>query len=92
MMSKIIIWNCNGAASPSFLHTINDIIRFHEPDTLRLLEPRTNGAQADSICRKLGFDTWVRVEAYGYSGGIWVFWKDSLKVDVLLPHPQFVHL
>ncbi|MBA0728015.1 hypothetical protein Golax_000955, partial [Gossypium laxum] len=29
-------------------------------------------------------------EAIGYSRGIWVGWKDLLRVDIIRSHPQFV--
>ena len=47
---------------------------------------------ADSICNKSGFDQWVRVEAIGYGRGIWILWKESLQVEILKSHPQFIHL
>ena len=30
------------------------------------------------------------VEALGYSGGIWLFWKDSLTINIIKTHPQFI--
>lgn len=29
-----------------------------------------SGANADTVCKKLGFDNWARIEAVGFSGGI----------------------
>ena len=75
-----------------FLITTKDIIRIHKPTILGLLETRVSGEKADTVCRKLGFDYWVRVEALGFSGGIWVLWKECMKVDILKTHPQFIHM
>ncbi|XP_019174968.1 PREDICTED: uncharacterized protein LOC109170322 [Ipomoea nil] len=50
------------------------------------------GIGADDTCIKLGFDQWLRVEAVGMSGGKWILWNNSLKLDVLSTNPQFVTL
>lgn len=51
------------------------MISYHKSDILAFIEPRVSGAQADETCLKVGFPNWVRVEAVGFSGGIWIFWK-----------------
>nr|GMD68491.1 ribonuclease H [Ipomoea batatas] len=56
------------------------------------MEPKVSGAHANTICMKLGFLDWVRVEAVGFSGGIWVFWNKSSNVKVVATHPQFILL
>ncbi|KAK8672174.1 hypothetical protein V6N13_110547 [Hibiscus sabdariffa] len=50
-----------------------------------------SGFQADSIIASLGFPYSHRVEAQGFSGGIWIAWFDSITVDIILNHFQFVH-
>ena len=80
--SSIIVWNSNGAASREFLRTEKEIIRTNKPTIFGLFEIKVSGVKADSICRKLGFDEWIRVEALGYSGGIWVFWNECMKVEI----------
>ncbi|XP_038688766.1 uncharacterized protein LOC119987931 [Tripterygium wilfordii] len=87
-----IIWNCQGAASKEFNRTLKDMLKFYKPGILGLLEPKVSGAQADSLCNQWGFENWVRVEAFGFSGGIWVFWKETLQISVIKTHPQFIHL
>ncbi|XP_019178099.1 PREDICTED: uncharacterized protein LOC109173323 [Ipomoea nil] len=37
------------------------------------------------------YEKWgVTIEAFGFSVGIWVLWKETILVDVLFTHPQFV--
>lgn len=39
---------------------------------------------ADQVCRKLGKKRWVRSEAGGFSGGVWIFWdEDEVRVKVV---------
>ncbi|XP_019150525.1 PREDICTED: uncharacterized protein LOC109147318 [Ipomoea nil] len=49
-----------------------------------------SGDQANRICSSFGFNDWIRVEAVGYSGGIWLLWKGSANIIVTKTHPQFI--
>uniref|UniRef100_A0A2C9W6H0 CCHC-type domain-containing protein n=1 Tax=Manihot esculenta TaxID=3983 RepID=A0A2C9W6H0_MANES len=61
-------------------------------DPMTLLETRVSGSQADKICRDLGFKHWLRVEAFGFSEGIWVCWNNNgFELEVLNTHPQFIN-
>nr|GMD60615.1 uncharacterized protein LOC109160503 [Ipomoea batatas] len=82
--------NCQGATSKKFLRAAHSLIRQHRPVCFCILETKISGNGADEICLKLDFDNWIRVEAVGMSGGIWVFWNDSLKAKVLRTNPQFI--
>nr|GME00746.1 splicing factor 3B subunit 2 [Ipomoea batatas] len=89
---EVITWNCQGAASKSFLRVAKWITNYHKPDFFCLLETKTSGENADNVCRKLNFDNWVRVEALGFSGGIWILWKDGRNVEITNSNPQFINL
>ncbi|KAJ8767163.1 hypothetical protein K2173_013560 [Erythroxylum novogranatense] len=56
-----------GAAAPIFRRTLREYIREHRPDIVIILEPRISGVEADR-----------RIEAQGFSGGIWVWWKHNV--------------
>ena len=66
-----------------FLRTTKELVRIHKSVIFGLLETKVNDVKVDSICRQLGFDFSVRVEAIDFSGGIWVLWKDCMNVDIL---------
>ncbi|XP_073045682.1 uncharacterized protein [Primulina eburnea] len=87
---NLLIWNCQGAASKAINRVIKDVKRRFNPRILGLIEPRVSGYQADEICKKMGFENWLRVEATGFSGGIWVFWQDDMKLEIVHTHSQFV--
>ncbi|XP_031119046.1 uncharacterized protein LOC116022462 [Ipomoea triloba] len=87
-----IIWNCQGAASKTFRRTLKHFCRLYSPDLVCLLEPKVSGDQANRICISFGFEEWIRVEAVGFSGGIWVFWNRPLEIQIMKTHPQFINL
>lgn len=57
-----------------------------------LMEPRISGPKADVFIINSGFDKSHRVEAEGFSGGIWVLLKDIFEVEIIWNHSQFIHL
>ncbi|KAF7839972.1 RNA-directed DNA polymerase [Senna tora] len=58
-----------------------------------ILETRQSGRNADEIIKKCGFRNCDRVEALGFSGGIWCLWDDSVgQVQILIKHTQFIHM
>ncbi|XP_031124225.1 uncharacterized protein LOC116026939 [Ipomoea triloba] len=89
---KIITWNCQGAASKGFIRAAKWFVKQHQPSIFCLVETKVSGENANSICVKIGFEKWARVEAIGYSGGIWIMWSGTLQIDILNFHPQFVHM
>lgn len=87
-----LIWNIQGAGSKDKVRTIKEMVRLHKPHILGLLEPKISGSKANEVCKQLGFEDWVRVEALGFSGGIWVLWRNTIKVKILKTHTQFILL
>ncbi|KAL4340767.1 hypothetical protein GQ457_08G017640 [Hibiscus cannabinus] len=61
------------------------------PNIVVVMEPRISGKAADSFIRKAGFDSSYRVEARGFSDGIWVLWNDSVTLDILAVSNQYIH-
>lgn len=89
---KLMMWNCQRAASKEFLRVLNNYVKHNRTDIVALFEPRISGDFANVVCRKIGFDNWIRVEAIGFNGGIWIFWNDLIQVKNIRTHPQFILL
>ena len=91
MMISIMYWNVQGAASANFRRFFRTIVKSYNPSMVVLMEPRISGVKANEFIKKSGFDHSHRVEVVGFSGGIWLLWQSSIKVEVLLNHRQFIH-
>ncbi|KAH9716124.1 reverse transcriptase domain-containing protein [Citrus sinensis] len=87
-----MFWNVQGAASQSFRRAFKSIRQSYNPDMVVVMEPRISGRKADNFIKASGFDRSHRVEAVGFSGGIWLLWRDQFDVEIVLNHKQFVHL
>lgn len=73
-----------------------DMMRGYNPTLMVLLEPRISGAGASEVCRRLRKTQWIRSEADGFSGGVWLPWnEDSIKIELLnvsqILHPCLSH-
>ncbi|KAI9086148.1 hypothetical protein K1719_031869 [Acacia pycnantha] len=91
-MMKTIVWNCRGVASKGIAAVIRDMKRRYRLDMMIILEPRISGRLASKVIKNWGFKHSVRLEAVGFSGGIWLLWElDEIQVDVRVMDEQFIH-
>ncbi|KAL4386393.1 hypothetical protein GQ457_09G029360 [Hibiscus cannabinus] len=65
--------------------------REHHPRIVATFEPQISGTKADKVIAKLGFPSSFRVEAHGFSGGVWLLWDHSVQLEVTHIANQFVH-
>ncbi|KAI9119114.1 hypothetical protein K1719_009789 [Acacia pycnantha] len=89
---SIITWNCQGAFDKKFPSIFKSFVANYKADILLLLEPRISDAKADSVIKKLGFHNSHKVEASGFSRGIWILWSSNVTINILVNHVQFVHI
>lgn len=66
---------------------LKEYLREFNPDIIVLVETIISGPKAVNVIRRIGFSNSHRVEARGFSGGIWVLWKSSF--DVLMEVNNF---
>ncbi|KAA3486304.1 Endonuclease/exonuclease/phosphatase [Gossypium australe] len=89
---KKISWNCQGCASKNFIRAFREYNSEHRPDIVCLVEPRVSSNKANFIIEQLGFNSSHQIKAIGFSGGIWVGWKDSIRIQIIKSHPRFIFL
>ncbi|KAK8582503.1 hypothetical protein V6N13_069280 [Hibiscus sabdariffa] len=85
------MWNVQGCGSRNFVRVTCQYLRDHSPDIIGFVETRISGSTADRVIDALNFPYSFRVEAVGFSGGIWLCWHDHIDVEILFSHFQFVH-
>nr|XP_023878431.1 uncharacterized protein LOC111990897 [Quercus suber] len=77
---------------PQFRKTVMDLVDWHRPLIMMIIETRMSGARADEIIETLPFDGVVMADTIGFAGGIWVLWhSDLVQVDVLASTEQEIH-
>ncbi|KAL4291711.1 hypothetical protein GQ457_14G003420 [Hibiscus cannabinus] len=80
-----------GALDPDFNRSFKLLVRQQKPDIVVIMEPRISGREADRFIRRSGFEFSYRVEANGFSSGIWVLWRDTINIQVLAVSNQYIH-
>ncbi|KAL4302657.1 hypothetical protein GQ457_10G023960 [Hibiscus cannabinus] len=91
MSIKSIFWNVQGVLGSSFNRYLKLLLNTHKPDIVALFEPRVSGSKADKFVQRHGFPRSFRVEARGFSGGIWLFWRVHILLDIIAVSNQFIH-
>ncbi|XP_028807543.1 uncharacterized protein LOC114762247 [Neltuma alba] len=90
---QFLVWNCRGAGSRRFERSLKLLVQERRPVLVRLLETRVSHTRAEEVFHKIGLTNFVAVPGLGFSGGIWVAWRDDeLKFSVLKENAQYVHL
>ncbi|XP_061367963.1 uncharacterized protein LOC133310979 [Gastrolobium bilobum] len=90
---NFLVWNCRGAAKKTFRTSLSNFTRKHKIDLVAILEPRISGATAQKKIKQLGFNRFELEEAVGFSGGIWILWKDELvEIEFIEKNSQFIHM
>ena len=80
---SILTWNCRGAGKPATIHELRDLTKQHAPSIVCILETQIEGSRVENLVGTLGFDKSFAVSSSGRSGGIGLFWKDEIKVEVI---------
>ena len=90
---NVIFWNCRGVGARSFPGLIRELQYKYKVDIVLLFETRCGGMKAKKIISKMGFNGSYVVDAQGFSGGLWVLWRDeSWAVSIIGSSEQCVHL
>ncbi|KAL4341271.1 hypothetical protein GQ457_08G035640 [Hibiscus cannabinus] len=81
-----------GATSPSFRLILRSLVHEHHVDVVALFETRVASSRVDRVISKFGFEHSFRVECHGFSGGIWLLWKDKIALQALHISNQFINV
>ncbi|KAH1106200.1 hypothetical protein J1N35_009968 [Gossypium stocksii] len=76
----IIAWNYQSAGHPNFHKFLNEYLREFDLGIVVLVETRISGVKADKVIKNIGMANSHRVEACGFSRGIWILWKDTVTI------------
>ncbi|KAK9724491.1 hypothetical protein RND81_05G076600, partial [Saponaria officinalis] len=86
-----MVWNVQGTGSKNKISAIKEVVKTYKPSVLALVETHMGGDHAIKLGNILGYDGHSRVNAMGFSGGIWIYWKkDVVSVTPITEHAQFI--
>ncbi|CAM8901946.1 unnamed protein product [Rhodiola kirilowii] len=80
---KALAWNCRGIGSLSAVRALKEVIRSSSPLVVGLIETKCGNRRCEIVRVKLGFDCCFVVPARGRSGGLALFWNNTMDVSVV---------
>lgn len=86
-----ISWNCRGMAAPATIRELKDLCRKFQPAILFLMETIAHLERVDRTKSTLRFPNMHCVEANGTSGGLCLYWKDSMDIIIKQSSQNFIH-
>lgn len=81
-----MVWNNQGVGSREFMSSLTEVIRNNKLIVRVLVKTHMGGDHAQKVAKILGYNGHTRVDAQGFSRGIWVYWKPEL-VTIYRPNP-----
>lgn len=78
-----ICWNYRGAGKASTVRELRDLAKNYAPALLCILETRIGKTRVESLAASIGFDNAYAIDSVGRSGGIGLFWNNSIKINIL---------
>ncbi|WVZ52430.1 hypothetical protein U9M48_003485 [Paspalum notatum var. saurae] len=85
-----IAWNCRGLGNSRTVRELSGFVRLYHPQLVFLSETRMNAARARNLVWRLGLRNSLAVGSNGLSGGIALFWDDSVSVTLLGQSERFI--
>lgn len=86
-----ICWNCRGIRAASTVKELKELIYNFKPHLVFLSETKAKKNRMQNIKRRLNFDDMFVVDCIGRSGGLCLFWKSSVNVDILYSNNNVIH-
>lgn len=84
-------WNCRGMAAVATLRELKNLCKSLQPSILFLMETRAPGVRIERMRRSLKFKYAFWVDSMGLSGGLGLFWRDNIDIQVLFSSQNVIH-
>lgn len=80
---NVLAWNCRGMRNSRTVHDLAAFLQPHDPKLVFLSETRQTEEQMKKLRWRLGLKGCLARSCIGKSGGIALFWDESLSVDLI---------
>jgi exonuclease III len=79
---SLVSWNCQGLGNPWIAQDLCLMVRDKRPNILFLMETKCRKNKMEGIKVKLGYNNMFVVESVGWSGGLALFWQESVDLEI----------
>ena len=85
---SVLSLNCRGLGGAAAVRDLRMLAERHAPSILCVVETQLHKTRVEGLSHSLGFNKSFAVSSLGRSGGIGIFWNDSINMEVL-PYSQY---
>ncbi|XP_075645895.1 uncharacterized protein LOC142617056 [Castanea sativa] len=85
---SLLSWNCRGLGNSHTVNALKEVIRIEEPKIVFLMETKSDRDWMVKIRDRCGFKQGLIVPSRGSSGGLALFWKNDIQVNVIKYSPS----
>ncbi|KAK9676512.1 hypothetical protein RND81_11G082100, partial [Saponaria officinalis] len=87
----LLVWNVQGTGNKHKINAIKEVVRMFKPTVLVLVETHMGGEHAVKLGSIIGYKGHSRVNAVGFSDGIWIYWyPDIISINPITEHQQYI--
>ena len=87
---SLLLWNCRGLRNPRTENELVRLIQAKDPFVVFIAETWTDKVRLDHTLSKINFDQkWV-TPRLNRGGGLVLFWKNSINIDVVDSHRYYI--
>ena len=80
---RILSWNCQGAGRASTVQALKALVRIEGPNLVFIAESKSDSPKIKKLCMGMGMADYFCVEAVGRDGGLALFWKKGVEIEVI---------
>lgn len=81
---SILCWNYRGAGRPETVRELRNLATQFSPLVLCVIETQLPAVRVENLASTLGFDNSFAVSSCGRSGGLGVFWNNTINLEILV--------
>ncbi|XP_074290582.1 uncharacterized protein LOC141617299 [Silene latifolia] len=86
-----MVWNIQGNGNKNNINALKEVVKTDKPSIIALVETHMTGENALKIQKIIGYNGHSRVDANGFSGGIWLYWRpEFVTVTPVKEHSQYI--
>src|SRR3954468_10990303 len=78
-----LLWNCRGVGNPRTVREVVALSKANNPKLVFLCETRQASEKVEKLKWRLNLKGFHGVDSDGRSGGLTLFWEESLTITVL---------
>jgi len=85
-----LAWNCRGLWNSRIVQELCNYVKLHHPKLVFLSETRMSASRSKNLRWKIGLKHSLAVDSDGLSGGIVLFWDESISVSLLSQGERYI--